>query len=294
VVEFRALDASRRGNVTRRCTLVRLTSANPCRKLPTVDHVEPRADIAVIGGTGLYSLLPEGERVEMGTPYGPPSSSLVLHEIAGRRVAFLARHGDQHQHPAHQVPYRANMWAIAELGVTRVLGVCAVGSLRENIVPGSIAVPDQLIDRTYGRAGTFYDDAAIHVSFADPYCPVLREASRDEASRATLRHHDGGVLVVVNGPRFGTRAEAAVHRQMGADLVNMTAMPEAVLARERWLCYCSIAVVTDWDAALDWALPVTQAMVMDRVAESMKTVRDFVLNVVEGLDWPNRCRCASS
>lgn len=266
----------------------------PRQMSPTVGLVDACADVAVIGGTGLYSMLPDGERIAMPTPHGPPSSVFIIHEVGGRRVAFLARHGERHQYPAHQVPYRANMWAIAALGVTRVLAICAVGSLREDIVPGSIALPDQLIDRTHGREATFHDDRAVHVSFADPYCPTLRKASRDEAARLTLRHHDGGVLVVVNGPRFGTRAEATVHRQMGADLVNMTAMPEAALARERWLCYCSIAVVTDWDAGLNLAPPVTQAMVLDRVAESMTSVRDFVLNVVEGLQWPNRCRCASS
>ena len=249
------------------------------------------AEIAVIGGTGMYSLLGDGERVEVSTPYGSPSSAIALHEVAGHRVAFLPRHGDRHQHPAHQVPYRANLWALASLGVRRVLAPSAAGSLRRELPPGTLVVPDQLIDRTHGRDATFYDDVAAHVPFADPYCPQLRGVALSAITRAGRISPDTGVVVVVNGPRFGTRAEAQWFRQAGADLVNMTALPEAALARELALCYCSIATVTDWDAGLDVTAPVTQAEVLERFAATSDVVRDVLRDIVETLPADRDCAC---
>lgn len=254
--------------------------------------VDVRADIAVVGGTGLSSLLPDGKCLEIATPYGSPSSPVRIHEVDGVRVAFLARHGRQHEFPAHRVPFRANLWALASLGVRSVLAPCAVGSLREQLPPGCVVVPDQLVDRTHGRESTFFDDCAHHVSFADPYCPGLRTAAIAEAIATSVPHHDGGVLVVIPGPRFGTRAEAEWYRQVGGDLVNMTAMPEAALARELELCYCNLAMVTDYDAGIGARDPVTQADVMRQVAESMGTVRDLVLGVIRRVGSDSHCDSA--
>lgn len=256
--------------------------------------MESRADIAVIGGTGLYSLFDGGTRHRIDTPYGPPSSPVTVRETDGPRLAFLARHGESHEYPAHRVPYRANIWALAALGVRRVFAVCAVGSLRADVGPGTVVVPDQLIDRTHGREGTFYDEATIHVPFADPFCPELRTATVGHSIDSVSRIRDGATVVVIPGPRFGTRAEAAGHRQSGADIVNMTAMPEAALARELALCYCPIAVVTDWDAGVDGATPVSQPQVMERFAASVADVKKLVLRVTTALSSTRDCKCGDA
>jgi len=254
--------------------------------------VTARADIGVIGGTGLYALLDDGEYVRMSTPYGDPSGRITLHTFGDWRVAFLARHGERHEYPPHHVPYRANVWALAHLGVTRILAPCAVGSLRADITPGSVVVPDQLIDRTQGRSSTFHDDKAVHISFADPYCAELRAAAALQASFSELSSRDGGTVVVIQGPRFSTRAEAEMHRRLGGDVVNMTALPEAALAREIGCCYCNLAVVTDWDAGVGSEQAVTQAQVMSRFADALTAVRGIVRRTIEDLPARASCRCS--
>ncbi len=206
--------------------------------------------LGVIGGSGFYTFFesPFGSKVRdinLDTPYGRPSAPITVGIIGDHEVAFLPRHGVTHQFSAHTVPYRANMWALRKLGVRRVFGPCAVGSLNPENGPGAVVVPDQLVDRTSGRADTYFDSGAVHVDFADPYCPTLRDAVTGLPGVV-----DGGTMVVIQGPRFSTRAESRWFAGAGFSLVNMTGYPEAVLARELEICYAAIALVTDLDAGV--------------------------------------------
>ncbi len=202
--------------------------------------------LGVIGGSGFYTFFGSDARdITVDTPYGPPSAPITIGTIGEHEVAFLPRHGVRHLFSAHTVPYRANMWALRKLGVQRIFGPCAVGSLKPDLGPGTIAVPDQLVDRTRGRPDTYFDSAGIHVDFADPYCPTLRAAVTGLPGVV-----DGGTMVVIQGPRFSTRAESQWFASAGFSLVNMTGYPEAVLARELEICYAAIALVTDLDAGV--------------------------------------------
>src|SRR6478672_2807938 len=211
------------------------------------DAPSARADLGVIGGSGFYEFLSEAERVAVSTPFGDPSDELVIGELEGRRIAFIARHGKGHRFQPHRVNYRANLWALRSLGVRQVLSACAVGSLRPELGPGTVVVPDQVVDRTWGRAHTVYEEEGpvVHVGFADPYCPNGRQVAIDAARGGEASVAEGGTLVVVNGPRFSTRAESLMHQQLGWSIVGMTTMPEAAIARELALCFTTIAMVTD-------------------------------------------------
>lgn len=246
----------------------------------------------MIGGSGLYTLVPGGDSYDIATPYGSTSGPIVVHDIGGRPVAFLARHGEGHRYPAHRVPYRANIWALASVGVTRILAPCAVGSLRERYPRGALVVPDQIIDRTHGRDATFYDDGPVHVAFADPYCPDLRSALIAQQSPPQDSAGAAATVVVVQGPRFATAAEAAWHRQAGGDLVNMTVMPEAVLARELALCYANLAVVTDFDAGLNLHdEPVTQSAVLEQFSRSLVEMRSLLMRALAAVADRRGCSC---
>ena len=224
----------------------------------------PRAEIGVIGGSGLYDFLDDYEVVEVDTPFGRPSDPLVVGEVEGRRVAFVARHGKGHRFAPHTVNYRANLWALRALGVRQVLSPCAVGSLLAEQGPGTIVVPDQVVDRTWGRAHTVYDaeGPVVHVSFADPFCPHGRAVAVDAARLSPLEVVGGGTLVVINGPRFSSRAESLMHQQAGWSIVGMTTMPEAAIARELALCFTTIAMVTDLDAGVEGGESVTHEEVL--------------------------------
>lgn len=239
---------------------------------------------AVIGGTGLYSLLPQSRIVDVETPYGPPSGPVRVGEFGGHTVAFLPRHGEHHEHPPHQVPYRANLWALRSLGVRRVLAPCAVGSLVPDLGPGAVVAPDQLVDRTSGRAQTYVDAGGIHVSFADPYCPTIRSAAVAAGGRADLPDVvDGGTMVVVEGPRFSTRAESRWFAAQGWTLVNMTGHPEAVLARELGVCYAPLALVTDVDAGLTTGEGVTADDVWAEFQRNLEPFTGLVAATLAGL-----------
>ncbi|TDB69728.1 S-methyl-5'-thioadenosine phosphorylase [Micromonospora sp. KC721] len=253
--------------------------------------MSPTADIAVIGGSGLYALLDGATAYEVDTPYGPASDPVTIAEVGGRRVAFLPRHGRDHRHPPHLIPYRANLWALRSLGVRQVLAPCAVGGLRPELGPGTFVVPDQLIDRTTGRSQTYYDRGAVHVSFADPYCPVGRRTLLAAAAGRDVPAVDGGTVVVVEGPRFSTRAESRWYASMGGTVVNMTGHPEAVLARELALCYTSIALVTDLDAGVTAGESVTQAEVFRVFAENTDRLRGVLLDAVAALPASRDCPC---
>ncbi len=247
------------------------------------------AEIGVIGGSGLYALLDGATEHVVSTPYGEPSDPITIAEVGGRRVAFLPRHGRDHRYPPHRIPYRANLWALRALGVRQIIAPCAVGGLRPELGPGTFVVPDQLIDRTSGRAQTFYDTGAVHVSFADPYCPDGRTAVL--AAAAAVAPIDGGTMVVIEGPRFSTRAESRWFASIGGTIVNMTGHPEAVLARELALCYTTIALVTDLDAGVEGDHGVTQEEVFSVFAANTARLREILLAAVVALPAERTCPC---
>jgi 5'-methylthioadenosine phosphorylase len=217
-------------------------------------------------------------------------------DVRGRTVAFVPRHGVKHELPPHGVPYRANMWALKELGVQRVLGPCAVGSLQPDIRPGEFVVCDQLVDRTSGRALTFYDGPeTTHISFADPYCPQMRPVIVERAGAAGLPVRDGGTVVVIEGPRFSTRSESRAYSSAGWEIINMTQVPEAQLARELELCYANVSLVTDYDVGVEGVdEPVSHDEVIRVFGENLGRLRDLLFDVVEALPAERTCPCASA
>ncbi|MGV0604804.1 S-methyl-5'-thioadenosine phosphorylase [Mycolicibacterium sp. XJ1904] len=233
--------------------------------------------LGVIGGSGFYSFFGADARsVTVDTPYGAPSAPITVGAVGAHEVAFLPRHGVDHEFSPHTVPYRANMWALRTLGVRRIFAPCAVGSLTPTLGPGATVVPDQLVDRTRGRADTYFDSGGIHVAFADPYCPSLRAAATNLPGVV-----DGGTMVVVQGPRFSTRAESRWFANQGFTLVNMTGYPEAVLARELEMCYAAIALVTDLDAGIDSG---TAVRTVDVFAEFQRNLVPFKKLVHEAIE----------
>ncbi len=245
-------------------------------------------DIGIIGGSGFYSFLADSERVAVPTPFGPPSAEVAIGDVNGRRVAFLPRHGEHHQYPPHRVNYRANLWALRAVGVRQVLAPCAVGSLKTELGPGTIVVPDQVVDRTSGRDHTICADegAVMHVSFADPYCQRGRSVVLSAADVETGQLIDGGILVVVNGPRFSSRAESEWHAAQGWSLVGMTGMPEASIARELAMCFTTIAMVTDHDAGIDGGDAVTHAEVLRIFAGNIQRLKSLLLRAIDALPEP--------
>ena len=252
------------------------------------------AAIGVIGGSGLYAFLDDAEEVVVETPYGAPSDPIVVGDVRGRRVAFVPRHGRDHRHPPHRIPYRANLWALRSLGVRQVLAPCAVGGLRPELGPGALVLPDQLVDRTSGRVQTFHDDGAAHVSFADPYCPTGRRVAAECARAVDWEVTDRATMVVIEGPRFSTRAESQWFAAQGWSLVNMTGHPEAVLARELALCYTAIALVTDLDAGVEGGEPVTQDEVFRFFGANTARLRALLYDVVAALPAEQDCSCAAA
>ena len=256
-----------------------------------------RADLGLIGGSGFYEFFDQAERVRVDTPFGEPSDDLVVGEVEGRRVAFIARHGQGHRFPPHRVNYRANLWALRSVGVRQVLAPCAVGSLEPELGPGTVVVPDQVVDRTWGRAHTVYDaeGPVVHVGFADPYCPRGRSVAVDAARGAHLAVADSGTLVVVNGPRFSSRAESLWHQQAGWTVVGMTGMPEASIARELAMCFTTIALVTDHDAGVDGGEAVSHEEVLavfGRNVDSLKAVLRSALAALPAAEPDETATCA--
>jgi 5'-methylthioadenosine phosphorylase len=246
------------------------------------------ADVAVIGGSGFYSFLDDPETSTVSTPYGEPSAPVSIGEVAGRRVAFLPRHGVGHAFPPHLINYRANLWALRSLGVRQVLAPCAVGGLRPDVAPGDVVVPDQLVDRTTGRDATCVASGAVHVPFADPYCGRLAESLGTVSGVKR-----GGTMVVVQGPRFSTRAESQHYAAQGWSLINMTGHPEAVLARELQMCYSAIALVTDMDAGVESGEGVGQEEVFAMFARNIDRLKDLLRTTIATLPDPAGCACAT-
>jgi 5'-methylthioadenosine phosphorylase len=252
-------------------------------------------DIGIFGGSGFYSFLEDGEEVALETPYGPPSAPPVVGELAGKRVAFIPRHGRAHEHPPHRIPFRANVWAMRELGVRRILGPCASGALRPDLELGSFVVCDQLVDRTSGRADTFYDGPqTTHVSFADPFCADLRRVLVETARDLAIPVVDGGTVVVIQGPRFSTRAESRWFQQSGFDAINMTAYPEAILTRELELCYATVAMVTDHDVGVEGAEPVSAERVGQVFAQNNERLRALLRTAIPRIGEQPQDICATA
>ena len=253
---------------------------------------EPR--IGVIGGSGLYAMetLTDLEEVQVSTPFGDPSDAYVVGTLEGKRVAFLSRHGRGHRYSPSEVPFRANIYGMKSLGVRAVFSASAVGSLREEIEPLDVAIPSQFVDRTRGRIATFFGDGVVaHVSFADPVCGQLREILRGAAEVAGCKHHMGGTYVCIEGPQFSTRAESELYRSWGMDIIGMTNLTEAKLAREAGLCYATLAMVTDYDCWHPEHDEVTAEMIianlMQNVADAQKIVTHAVASFPDDFD----CDC---
>jgi 5'-methylthioadenosine phosphorylase len=257
------------------------------------------AAIGVFGGSGFYSFLDDVEEVTLDTPYGAPSAPATIGTIGPHRVAFVPRHGRHHEHSPARLPYRANLWAMRMLGVRTVLAPSAVGSLRREIEPGDFVVLDQVVDRTRGRDDTFYDaDTVHHVSFAHPYCEPLRQLAIKAGDRADVTMHPAGTLVVINGPRFSTKAESRWYSAQGWDVVGMTGYPEGYLARELGLHYAAIALSTDYDAGLEddpGIEPVTHEQVFAVFEENVTRVRALLLELIPQIpDRLDGCTCESA
>lgn len=242
------------------------------------------ADVGVFGGSGFYEFLTDVETIEIDTPYGPPSEHPLIGSVGDRRVAFIPRHGNGHQIPAHRVNFRANIWAMAALGVRAMIAPFACGSLRAELDRGHLVIVDQLVDRTSGRDGTFFDGPETwHQPLADPYNAALGETLAAVGREQGLIIHEGGTVVVIGGPRFSTRAESTWHREMGWDLVNMTQAPEAALAAEAGIPYVGIGLVTDFDAGLDGdptIAPVTQEDVFEYLRSNASNMADLLMAAV--------------
>ena len=232
-------------------------------------------EIAIIGGTGIYNAdtFELIEKVFPDTPYGKPSNEIYIGRIAGVEVAFLHRHGTTTPYPPHKVPYKANMWALRELGCKYVISACAVGSLKEEYVPGDTVVVDQFIDFTKGRDYTYFDDSIVHISIPEPFCGYLNGTFIDVLKETGLPYHESGTYVCIEGPRFSTRAESFMFRNF-ADIIGMTVCPEVQLARELGMCYCSIATITDYDVWKDEVVDIQ--MVKDTMARCLMNVQTIL------------------
>jgi len=257
-----------------------------------------RATVGVFGGSGFYRFLKDFEEFQVDTQYGPPSASLKLSAVAGRKVAFLPRHGEHHEFPPHVLPYRANVSAFKQVGVERVIAPCAVGSLRPELKPGDLVICDQFVNFTTGRRDTFYDGPeATHISTADPYCPELRALAVKAATKLKLTHHDQGTVVVIQGPRFSTRSESRFFRKQGWDVINMTQYPEAALARELEMCYVNISMVTDYDSGLEGdpeAKPVSHEEVIKTFNANIENLRRLITEMIVSIPEERSCPCSTA
>ena len=257
----------------------------------------PRGVLGVIGGSGLYDLpgLEGVRREQPRTPFGEPSDAIVVGRLAGQPIAFLSRHGRGHRYSPSEIPYRANLHALKQLGVTRVLSVSAVGSMREEIAPGHLALPSQYIDLTRMRPRSFFGDGVVaHVSFADPVCPQLHEHQRAASATASATVHSGGTYLCIEGPQFSTRAESELYRSWKVDVIGMTALPEARLAREAELCYVTLALATDYDCwhAVHEAVSVSQ--VVEIMRRNVELAQEVVLRAALSMERiaERTCACA--
>jgi 5'-methylthioadenosine phosphorylase len=257
-----------------------------------VADVNASARVGVIGGSGFYELLDDAREVALDTPFGAPSDSYFVGDIGGVPVAFLARHGRGHGISPSEVNFRANIWGMKRLGVTHLLSATAVGSLREELRPGDLVIPDQLFDRTKSRPSTFFGDGVVvHVGFADPFCAALSTAVVEHGHALGAAVHEGGTYVCMEGPQFSTRAESHAYRQLGFDIIGMTNLQEAKLAREAELCYATMALVTDYDCWHESEEAVTIDQVLSTMRSNVATAQAIVRSVVPAIDLDRDCDC---
>ena len=260
--------------------------------------MKPKAEIGVFGGSGFYSFSKGARGVLVNTPYGRPSAKVTISGVEGKEVAFLPRHGVHHEYPPHAVPYRANVFAFKKLGVNRIIAPNAVGSLRAEIGAGDLVFCDQFVIFTSGRKDTFYDGPeTTHVSAANPYCPQMRETAVEAAETLGLKFHGGGTVVVIQGPRFSTKAESRFFTKQGWDVINMTQYPEAVLAREQELCYLNISLVTDYDAGLEGdptIKPVSHGEVIRVFNKNLENLRRLIAEIVKRTPKERTCDCGGA
>jgi 5'-methylthioadenosine phosphorylase len=259
--------------------------------------VTPSATVGVIGGSGLYQIegLANPEEVAVSTPFGDPSDSIVVGELAGIRVAFLPRHGRGHRITPTEIPVRANIYALKSLGVERLISISAVGSMREDVRPLDVLVPDQIFDRTTLRSRTFFDGGIVaHVGLAEPYCSELSAQLADAATGVAPAVHRGGTYVCIEGPQFSTKAESRIYRQWGVDVIGMTAMPEARLAREAELCYATLALITDYDVWHESAETVTVEQVTANLTKNSIVAKEALLRFLARLPATRTCACGSA
>lgn len=243
----------------------------------------PEAEIGIFGGSGFYKLLDSYEEETIETPYGAPSSKVALGTLSGKKVAFMPRHGPNHEYPPHMINYRANVWAMKSLGVSKVISPCAAGSLQKHVKPGDFVICDQFVDRTSGRVDTFYDGPiTTHVSSAEPYCPEMRKLAYQAGKDSGISMHDKGCVVVIQGPRFSSKAESAWFSSMGWEVINMTQFPEVHLAKELELCVVNISLITDYDSGVQGGVePVSHAEVVKVFTENNEKLQTLLKNLVE-------------
>lgn len=256
--------------------------------------METQAEIGVFGGSGFYHM-DGAKEIKVDTPYGAPSDKITLTTIGDKKVAFLPRHGKEHQLPPHMINYRANLWAMKSLGVRRIISPCAAGSLQRGIKPGDFVICDQFVDRTYGRKDTFFDGPLVtHVSTAEPYCPALRKLAITSAQKLEIPIHETGTVVVIQGPRFSTKAESRWFGSLGWEVINMTQYPEAPLARELGMCFVNISLITDYDAGLegDPDIPaVTHEMVIETFNKNNDKLRLLLHEIISQMPKEFDCNC---
>ena len=254
------------------------------------------AEIGVFGGSGFYSFLDDVEEIAVETPYGCPSDKIAIATIHGKKVAFLPRHGKHHSLPPHKIPYRANLWAMKSLGVKKIIGPCAAGSLQKEVGLGHFVICDQFVDRTKGRLDTFFDGpAAVHVSPADPYCPQLREIAYKAGTENGITVHKSGTMVVIQGPRFSTRAESKWFSKMGWSVINMTGYPEGYLARELEMCYVNISLITDYDVGvLGEVEAVSHEAVIETFNKNVENVKKMIMTLIKDMPEETTCKCGEA
>lgn len=253
--------------------------------------------VGIIGGSGLYEMegLENVAEIEVSTPFGQPSDKLVTGTYLGRRLVFLPRHGRGHRFMPQEVPYRANVWALKSLGVEWIVSISAVGSMREELKPGDICLPDQFIDRTWGRPSTFFGNGIVgHVAFADPVCPALSDALQEAGKEVDATFHRGGSYVCIQGPQFSSRAESNVYRGWGASVIGMTNVTEAKLAREAEICYATVALVTDYDCWHETEESVSVEAILAVLAKNVSTAREIIRKVVPRIGDGRACACPSA
>ncbi|HBE79807.1 MAG TPA: S-methyl-5'-thioadenosine phosphorylase [Firmicutes bacterium] len=254
-----------------------------------------KANIGIFGGSGFYSLLDNVEEIAVDTPYGAPSDRIAIAEIAGKKVAFLPRHGKNHQLPPHLINYRANLWAMKSLGVQQIIGPCAAGSLQEHVKPGDFVIVDQFVNRTWGRTDSFVEGPNVaHLSAAEPYCGRLRKIAAANAKKIGVPTHDQGTVVVIQGPRFSTKAESKEFSRNGWEVINMTQYPEGILAKELGICYVNIALITDYDAGLEGnpdIKPVTHEEVLKVFSSNNDKLKKLLLAMIDDLQLNPECNC---